>query len=96
MRVTFNELAERELNDAIQYFEHEQPGLGSAFLAEVRRCTAAVAAHPLAGAVVTGRVRRRLCQRFPYALLYSATTTEVRILAVMNLRRRPGYWVGRT
>ena len=41
MPVTFNELAERELNDAIQYFEHEQSGLGAAFLAEVRRRTSA-------------------------------------------------------
>jgi hypothetical protein len=31
VRVTFNELAERELNDAVQYFEHEQSGLGAAF-----------------------------------------------------------------
>jgi hypothetical protein len=31
VRVTFNELAERELNDAIQYFEREQSGLGAAF-----------------------------------------------------------------
>ena len=45
MRVTFNELAERELNDAIQYFEHEQSGLGAAFLAEVRRCTSAITEH---------------------------------------------------
>lgn len=51
--VTFNELAELELYDAIQYYEQEQPGLGAAFLAEV-------------------------------------------LLAVMNLKRRPWYWVGRT
>ena len=95
MRVTFNELAERELNDAIQYFEREQNGLGLAFLNEIRRCTAAVVEHPGAGAVVRGRVRRRLCQRFPYGLLYTVTETEIRFLAVMNLRRRPGYWVGR-
>jgi toxin ParE1/3/4 len=95
VRVTFNELAERELNDAIQYFEHEQAGLGAALLAEVRRCTAGIAEHPEAGSVVVGRIRRRLCQRFPYGLLYTATGSEVRILAVMNLRRRPGYWVGR-
>ena len=42
MRVTFNELAEREFNDAAHYYQLE------------------------------------------------------RILAVMNLRRRPGYWTGRT
>ena len=96
MRVTFNELAERELNDAAQYYEHERPGLGAAFIAEVRRCTAAVAEHPQAGQVVSGTIRRRLCQRFPYGLLYTVAGDDLRILAVMNLRRRPGYWVGRT
>ena len=34
MRVTFNELAERELNDVAQYYEYEQSGLGAAFIAE--------------------------------------------------------------
>ena len=76
MRVTFNELAERELNDAIQYFEHEQSGLGAAFVAEVRRCTSGITEHPEAGAVVLGRIRRRLCQRFPYGLLYTVAATR--------------------
>jgi hypothetical protein len=42
VRVTFNELAERELNEAAQYYELDQPGLGVAFLTDVRRCTEAV------------------------------------------------------
>lgn len=96
MRATFNDLAERELNDAIQYYEHEQAGLGAAFLAEVRRCTTAIVEYPEAGPIVHGVVRRRLCQRFPYALLYSRRTDETRVLAVMNLKRHPHYWVGRT
>ena len=96
MRVSFNELAERELNEAAQYYELEQPGLGVAFLLEVRRCTQAIVERPLAGAVVVNTIRRRLCQRFPYGLLYTVVDDDVRILAVMNLRRRPGYWVGRS
>jgi toxin ParE1/3/4 len=52
-------------------------------------------AFPEAGPVVLDSVRRQLCRRFPYALLYSVNDGELRILAVMNLRRRPGYWVGR-
>jgi len=93
--VTFNELAERELNEAAQYDELEQAGLGVAFLTDAQRCAAAIAEHPGAGALILGVVRRRLCQRFPYALLYTVAGDELRILAVMNLRRRPGYWVGR-
>ena len=96
MRVTFNELAERELNDAAQYYEREEPGLGAAFLTEIRRCADAITEHPEAGPIVLDTIRRRICQRFPYALLYSVRGDELRILAVMNLKRRPGYWVGRT
>jgi len=96
VRVTFNELAERELNDAVQYYEREQPGLGAAFITEVRRCTEAISEYPDVGPVVLGTIRRRLCQRFPYGLLYTTAHNELRILAVMNLKRRPGYWVGRT
>ena len=39
MRVTFNDLAERELNDAAQYYERQRTGRGAAFIAEVFRCT---------------------------------------------------------
>jgi plasmid stabilization system protein ParE len=96
VRVTFNELAERELNDAAHYYELEQPGLGTAFIIDIQRCTEAILRYPLAGPVVLGTIRRRLCQRFPYGLLYTVREDELRILAVMHLRRRLGYWVGRT
>ena len=65
MDVTFNELAERELNDAAQYYEHEQPGLGAAFIAEVRRCTETLVQHPESGSIVLGSIRRRLCRDSP-------------------------------
>ena len=69
MPVTFNELAESELNDAAQYYELKRPGLGAAFIAEVQRCTAAIVNHPHAAPITRGTIRRRLCQRFPYGLL---------------------------
>jgi plasmid stabilization system protein ParE len=96
LRASFNDLAERELNDAAAYYEVEQPGLGDAFISDVDRCVQALVAHPLCGTPLTESIRRCLCQRFPYAVLYRVTTDEIRILAVMHLRRRPGYWVGRS
>lgn len=71
MRVTFNELAERELNDAAHYYELEQPGLGSAFITDIQGCTEAIVAYPLAGTIVLGGIRRRLRQRFSNGLLYA-------------------------
>ena len=64
MFATFNELAEAELNEAIGYYELEQVGLGAAFLAEIRRSTAAIGEYPEANPIIRGTVRRRLCERF--------------------------------
>ena len=94
-RPVFHRLAERELNDAAQYYELESPGLGSSFLQEVDRCLRLIDEHPEAGVVLRGAVRRCLLRRFPYAILYKPSAVGVRVLAVMNLKRRPTYWVGR-
>jgi hypothetical protein len=37
-RPDFHELAEQELNEAAQYYDLEEPGLGSTFLDDVERC----------------------------------------------------------
>jgi plasmid stabilization system protein ParE len=91
----FHRLAEYELNEAAQYYDLEDPGLGAAFLVEVERCLRSIQATPEAGAILRGTVRRRLLRRFPYALLYRIKPNGIRILAVMNLRRRPNYWIDR-
>jgi toxin ParE1/3/4 len=94
-RPEFHRLAEYELNEAAQYYDLEEPGLGSSFLEEVDRCLQSIEAHPEAGTILHGSVRRRLLRRFPYALLYKIKPNGIRILAVMNLKRRPMYWIGR-
>ena len=96
MLVSFHDLAKVELNEAAQYYERESPGLGDAFVTEVERCTDAIVRYPGAGLVVHGSIRRRLVRRFPYALLYRVKPAGIRVLAVMNLKRRPAYWVGRS
>jgi len=93
--VSFHRLAERELNNTARYYELESSGLGHAFLDAVEKTCFSIQEHPEAGASVVDTIRRRLIRRFPYALLYSDHAESIRILAVMNLKRRPLYWVGR-
>jgi plasmid stabilization system protein ParE len=94
-RPEFHDLAEQELTEVAQYYDLEEPGLGSAFLDEVERCLQSIAEQPEAGPILQGTIRRRLVRRFPYALLYKIKPSGIRVLAVMSLRRRPTYWVGR-
>jgi plasmid stabilization system protein ParE len=91
----FDVAAERELNEAIDFYELESTGLGEVFLAEVERTLAQIAAFPEAAECLRHGVRRRLLHTFPYALLYSLRQNEVRILAVAHQRRRPFYWEDR-
>ena len=94
-RASFHPLAERELNDAARYYELESSGLGSSFLEAAERCEHAIVEYPEAGAPIKDEIRRRLLRIFPYALIYKVQSDPIRILAVMNLKRRPFYWVGR-
>ena len=82
-RPEFHRLAEYELNEAAQYYDLEDPGLGAAFLDEVDRCRQSIQAAPEAGAILRGTVRRRLLRRFPYAVLYKITPSGIRVLAVI-------------
>ena len=88
-RPEIHRLAARELNEAAQYYDLETPGLGVSFLEQVDRCLQSIEAHPEAGMILRDSVRRRLLHGFPYALLYKIKPRGIRILAVMNLKRRP-------
>jgi hypothetical protein len=51
-RPEFHRLADRELNEAAQYYDLENPGLGSSFLEEVDRCLQSIEDHPEAGMIL--------------------------------------------
>jgi len=91
----FDAAAERELREAVDFYDTESPGLGDVFLAEVEHALTQVEAFPEASESLRDGVRRRLLHTFPYALLYSLRVDEVRILAVAHQRRRPFYWEDR-
>lgn len=95
MIVTFHPEAETELSQAIDYYEHIEPGLGYDFASEVYAAVQRAAAYPQAWAILAGNVRRSLLHRFPYGVLYSEHSDSLFILAVMNLHRDPEYWKDR-
>ncbi len=40
-------------------------------------------------------IRRARLSRFPYAVIFMALGTEIRVLAVAHAKRRPGYGLDR-
>ena len=94
-RVRFHPDAEAEFIAAGQFYDTQADGLGLEFVAEVRSAARTIAAHPEIGHRFSKRLRRFLVRRFPYGLLYRVEPKAIFIVAVMHLRRRPGYWKGR-
>jgi hypothetical protein len=92
MNFSFHPEAEKELNEAIDYYEDIEPGLGYDFALEVHSTIGRSVDFPKAWAVLDGDVRRSLVKRFPNGVLYSEEKDGIFIVALMHLHRRPGYW----
>lgn len=92
MTYRFLSPAQRELSEAVQYYEQASPGLGLEFLDEIERTVERILQHPEAWTRVAEHHRRCRTRRFPYGVIYSIQQDEVIIAAVMNLRRHPNSW----
>lgn len=93
--ISIHETAEAEINEAADFYDFEDPGLGSIFIAEVEQAMEVVMKFPDASPLLRGGIRRKLLVKFPYSLIYSVRPDEIRLLAVSHQRRRPFYWRGR-
>jgi len=92
MKFSFHPDAVAELDMAAAYYEERQPGLGLEFAEEVYAAIARINEYPEAWTAMSKNTRRSLLNRFPYGLIYQVKSGHLRIVAVANLHRRPGYW----
>ena len=87
--------AEAEFAEAVRWYEAQRPGLGTEFLAEVRRARKLIQKHPTIGSPLRGArrgERRLMVKRFPYQVIYYVRTYDIVIVALAHTKRRPGYW----
>jgi toxin ParE2 len=95
MRIRFLEIAQIELNEAIEYYNHETPRLGEEFLAEVLNVLDRIGRFPEAWHPCSKRTRRCQSRRFPYGIIYQIRKEEILVVAIANLHRKPDYWKDR-
>ena len=95
MNYTFHPAAEQELYEAAAYYDDQSPGLGREFILEIFGAVDFVRECPETAPPISNTERRKLVARFPYGIIYSIRAEGIRVLAVMNLKRRPEYWKSR-
>lgn len=86
--------ASEELAEAVQWYEARCRGLGREFFDTVVQAIEGLPANPEIGTPLSAdrRTRRLLLARFPYAIVYRLSPSEMIIVAVAHAKRRPGYW----
>ena len=97
MLLRFLEDALVEYEDAVEYYERVQAGLGDAFVRDVEETLAITLELPEMGSPVRGApdnviVRRRLVKRFGVEINYVILESELVVVAIFHSKRHPGYW----
>ena len=95
MKLRFLILAQRELDEAVAWYNEQAAGSGQKFLDELDRVVRRAVTFPMSCPEIEPGVRRCLLARFPYGLIYGVHRKTIVVIAVSHLHREPRYWVGR-
>jgi plasmid stabilization system protein ParE len=86
-----SELAERELTQAVNYYDLISPKLGTHFLVEVEECFAKIESNPELYSRVSLRDKTRdlKLKSFPYNIIYEIDGSKIIIISIFNTHRKP-------
>ena len=84
--------AQRDIKEAVSWYESQDPGLGIRFKVEVRTALRRIGDNALMFPAIDSRVRRALLRSFPYSVYFIIEVKGVVILAVLHQHRHPDSW----
>lgn len=96
MNALYEPAAYAEVLEAVQWYaDVAGPKIAGAFEARLDEAIQLLLRFPELGSPGPKASRRLRLDGFPYTLHYRLDAELIRILAVANQRRRPGYWMRR-
>jgi plasmid stabilization system protein ParE len=91
-RLLFRRNVERELAEAVDWYEAQSVGLGTAFLMEFDAALARIVDNPYQYQIIDDDIRRAPLHRHPYGIMYVVSEDEVLILTCFHGSRDPQHW----
>ena len=83
------------MEEAFDWYEQRQSGLGVDFLAAVRKVIEQVCSQPRMHAVVMKDVRKAVLRKYPYIVLYREEQGELVVVSIFHTSRDPADWQSR-
>ena len=84
--------AEAELSDAYAWYEQRVQGLGDQFILSVDAVFQSLIRSPHQYPKVFKTIRRAIIHRFPYAIFFVESDTQITVLAIFHAKRNPKNW----
>lgn len=92
MKLRWHGEARAEADAAAAFYHDKQPDLAQRFLDDLEDALHRVQRHPESYRQIDSDIRKCRVRHFPYGVIYRARSNFIEIIAVMHLRRAPGYW----
>lgn len=84
-----------EADEAARFYDEQQKGLGKKFVEALTDTISRVRNNPELYRKIYNNIRKCRLLHFPYGVIYRGKKEIIEIIAVMHLRRKPGYWKDR-
>jgi plasmid stabilization system protein ParE len=91
MTLEISELASREILDAKEYYNLQQPGLGDRFFELIRESMDHLIVSPRLYPQVSPDLRRIILHKFPYSIYYALLDQSIVVVSVAHQHRKPFY-----
>ena len=96
MKIRYHAEASKEVDEAFEWYESQQVGLGLKFVEEAEATIHRILHFPQLHSTILKELRRAILPVFPYGVIYSISEDSIEVYAIAHLHRKPFYWKKRT
>ena len=84
--------AEYDIQQAYQWYERKQPGLGEDFLEQVAQLLRQISNNPFLYSCIYQQLRRASTRKYPYSAYFIVEDDKIIVLRVLHQKRSPELW----
>lgn len=95
MKINIHELATKEFDEAIEWYELQSKGLGKRFKKTVIDQLKKIKQNPNWFLVEEDNIHKAYVPKFPYKILFTSEKEGIVIWAIAHMHRKPWYWQSR-
>lgn len=93
MQVKIHELATKEFDEAIEWYELQSKGLGKRFKKSVIERIHKIKRNPDWFLIESDKIHKAYIPKFPYKILFTKESNKIIIIwAISHIHRKPWYW----